>query len=230
MGHFCEKYLPIIFDNDENRGTNQFYDNDYNNSPIAIKRDAELEENSKLALEVLHTSFVNIDKYLSKYSVYQLANGLEYIFNPSFGNIGFLFEERGLNQQKQVETLDALGDLMLYIFEDKAERLGFLEQMPNKDEKDKSLNYTCFMFWETACIPHICDREGIDACLRTMAKCAKSNNLALVEGALHGLGHAQCDYGYPIIQEYICKANFGNTPQSGALRKYAEAAKTGSIL
>jgi len=230
MGHFCEKYLPIIFDNDGSRGTNQFFETDYNEATSILKREAELEENSKLALEVLHTSFMNIDKYLSKYSIYQLANGLEYIFNPSFGNIGFLFENRGLNQKKQIETLDALGDLMLYIHEEKAEPvLGHLDQKP-KNKQNNILNYSCYMFWETACIPHICDREGIDACLRVMAKCAQSHNVAVVEGALHGLGHAQSAYGYPIIQEYIQKANFGNSSLSSALRRYAEAAKTGSIL
>ena len=173
---------------------------------------------------------MDIETYLSKYSPYQLANGLEYIFNPSFSNIGFAFANSDTSQQKRIEILSVLGDLILYIFEDTAEPiLGHLSQEP-KNKRNNSLNGTCYMFWDTACIPHGCDRDTINICLKVMAKCAQSHNIAVVEGALHGLGHAQCAYNYPIIKEYINKARFGNGQNSTVLRQYAEAAKTGYVL
>ena len=45
MGHFCEKYLHSIFDNDGSCGTDQFFEYDETSKPD--KRAVELDENPK---------------------------------------------------------------------------------------------------------------------------------------------------------------------------------------
>lgn len=228
MGSFHDRYISIIFDNDEDRGTDQFFED--NLSAKTKKLEIELYQKPTLVLDILHAAFTNIDKYLSKYSSFQLSNALYCMFNPSFSDYGFVFQNTDTDHEKRIETLRALKDIILYTFEDSAEPVMGHYGQETKYEKQHHLNLSCFLFWEVACIPHGCNRESIDTCLEVMGKCARSHNLAVVEGALHGLGHAHSSYGYPIIQEYIHNANFGNTPHSAALRRYAEAASKGQIL
>ena len=228
MGYFYEKYIPYIFDNDGCRGTDQFFDDMYYYP--RTKYEKELYTKPALVLEVLHPALTNFKVLLSNYTVYQLSNALEYIFNPSLGTYGIVFQDESLDKGKRVETLQALSDFILYIYEDTAEPvLGHLSEVP-KNKKNNHLNGTCYMFWDTACIPYEGAKDITEACLAVMGKCARSKNLAVVEGALHGLGHAWPSYEYPIIQKYIDLANIGHGPKSSALRAYAQNARIGYVL
>ena len=227
MEHYYVKYIPLIFDNDGSRGADQFFNRDVEAKPN--KLELELFQNPELALDVLHATFTNIERHLSKYTVFQLSNALKYIFSPDLSDYGFALKDKDNDQKKRVETLQALSDLILYIFEDTAEPvLGHLGQKPINKLKHH-LNGVCYMFWDIACLPHGGDKEGIDICLKVMGKCVRSSNIAVVEGALHGLGHARDFVDHNTIQRYIRKANFGNGPESDALRRYAQAASLGRI-
>ncbi|MBL4784352.1 MAG: hypothetical protein JKY49_02885 [Cohaesibacteraceae bacterium] len=222
MKHCYERYIPLIFDNDGSRGTDQYFKRDIEAEPN--KLELELLQNPELVLDVLHATFTNIERHLSKYTGFQLSNALNCIFDTGLSDYGFVLRDKDTDQEKRFETLHALSDLILYIFEDTAEPvLGHLNQKPENKLKHH-LNGVCYMFWDIACIPHGCDRECIDICLEVMGKCARSSNIAVVEGALHGLGHARGLADHNTIQRYIRKANFGNGPESDALRRYAKAA------
>ena len=228
MVQLYEKFIPIIFGNYETPGTDQFFDDAHDSARENLA--VELHENPHLVLNVLHTAFTNFEDNLSGYSVYQLSNGLDYIFNPSFSDYGFVFQNQDSDKYKRLETLQCLSKLMLHIFEDSAEPvLGHLNQHPNNPRND-SHNGICYMFWDTAAIPYNCDQDIIETCLAVMGKCAQSRNIAVVEGALHGLGHAQLYSDQALIDKYIDGANIGSGDHVVALRRYADLARRGCVL
>lgn len=226
MGHAHQNYIDLIFANDGNRGWEQYFDDDRGPQDIL---EYELEKNPALELEVLHTCFTKKTKLLSGYSIYQLANGIDCIFNPSLSNLGFCFRNKNLSLKKQKETILGLFSLFSNTFNESVEPiLGHLGEIVS-DARNEHLNHICYMFWDTASIPFKCSDGVALACLEVMKKCACSNNVAVVEGAIHGLGH-MIGYGHDEdVRRYIDGANFGYCSRTTALRRYAEAAKQGRI-
>ncbi|MEP3890366.1 MAG: hypothetical protein ABJN69_07845 [Hellea sp.] len=228
MNQPYDKYIPIIFDNNGDLGSGQYFEDDIDS--LRDKVEIELEEEPTLLIDILHSAFTNFETHLSSYTVYQLSNAIDYIFNPGLSNYGFVFKDDTVDRRKRIEALDSLSDLMLFIYEDTAEPiLGHLSQSVQDKRKD-ILNGVCYMFWDTATIPYNCDEDIRNACLAVMGRCARSNNIAVVEGALHGLGHAQRYSDKKLIEKYIDEANLGTSENSEALRRYAQAAKRGRVL
>ena len=228
MGKSYEKYISIIFDNNGGYGSDQYFEDDID--LLRDKIEFELEKKPALLIDILHTAFTNFETYLSKYTVFQLSNAIDYIFNPGLSNYGFVFKDDTADKRKRIEALHSLSDLMLYIYEDTAEPiLGHLSQSP-QDKRKENLNGVCYMFWDTATIPYNCDEDIRNTCLAVMGKCARSHNIAVVEGALHGLGHAQYYSDQRLIETYINEANLGTGENSEALRQYANAARRGRVL
>jgi len=131
VGSHLEKYLPIIFNNDGSRDTNQYFD-EVQLGEKQKKRLSELHQKPALLLDVLHFAFTNQNLLFENYTPYQLANSLEYLFNPSFAEFDFIFQNRDLELIKQIETIRALGPLFIGIFEPHAESvLGFMSMSVN---------------------------------------------------------------------------------------------------
>ncbi len=229
MGKHLEKYLPVIFDNDGSRGTDQFFD-EFKRSKVHENRVFELNSNLVLLLDVLHYAFTNRHLLLERYSPYQLANSLENLFNPALAEFDFIFQNRDLDLEKQVATIQALGPLMIDIFEPHAEPIFGHLSMSVKDNRNEILNHPCYMFWDTAYIPYNCDKAVVIACVDAMGLCARSTNPALVEGGLHGLGHAVKMYDEEIDAHIRNCINQANLTSSEALADYAARARTGMVL
>ncbi len=223
-----ESYFEMIFGNNGSLGPNQYFDIEQNSENSVAE--IELNSDPNLTLEILHIAFTDFNSCLSQYNCYQLANGLYYIFNPSFSDLGFIFQNTQLDLKKRVKTIEALSGFILHVFEKNAEPiLGHISQK-TKDKANSELNEICYMFWDVACIPYNCQVEIQQACLGVMGQCALSNNIAVVEGALHGLGHAQLYLDGPKLQSYIQNAHIQDGPLSDTLKTYALNAQRGYIL
>ena len=152
--------------------------------------------------------------------------GLELIFNPSFGNLGFCFAEKQIDEKKAVATIIGLGRLIIEIFEPSAPRvLSHLSQHVDGKENDL-ISHLIYMFWDSASIPHKCSEDIRLACFDVMKQCTKSSNIALVESGLHGLGHAVQEYGRARLRPYFSQINFNG---SQMLEAYAQKAMVGAI-
>ena len=231
MGHFSERYIDALFDwHVRDYGTIGF-EHDFNQRHE--KWAIELETNEKLMLEVLLTGFTDSEKYLAKYSPIQITKGLEYIFNEG-SYLGDCLVNRDLDLNKRVQIIEALAPIMLRAFEPHARSPNFIyPEQPVNGKEYNILHHVCYMFWDTACIPYGCEKEIITACIEVMGKCARSQNTAVVEGALHGLGHTIGMGQDDLVRHHIERANVGGTQYdviNNHLRDYAQHAMTGKIL
>ena len=227
MEHSLQTYISFIFNNDGERGYEQFFDDvdDIQKELIEL----ELHENPDIALNVFHNALLNIDEYLCDYTPHQLSNAIDYVFNASLSDLGICYRIDELDLGKKQESIHALSKLFEVTFNQTAEPvLGHLSQKV-KNRENRHLNSVCYMFWDTACIPYNCGEDITLACIEVMRKCARSSNIAIVEGALHGLGHMIGSGHDALIRQCIESANLDFGVQSKALRIYADAAKTGMV-
>ncbi len=227
MEYPFEDYLNLFFNNDGKRGSDQYFEDRDEQDLLESK----LANNPALELEMIHRAFTHKKKYWSNFSPYQIGNGLNYIFNSSLSNLGFCFQNETLDQRKRLESIAALFNLISNSFGIAAGQ-NFSPTGDNSENDSLAhINETCYMFWDTACIPHNCDEKTILACLDVMKKCARSSNFEVVHGALHGLGHLinNSKGNDVLVRSAISQANFGHGQRSDILRRYAEQAKQGQI-
>src|SRR6185295_87095 len=95
------------------------------------------------------------------------------------------------------------------------------------------LNHICYMWWDVFIISGNSEDDGMrplnEACLAVMEQCLALSNVAVLEGALHGLGHFV--NGYPeqcreAIDRFVAERGSELPPQ---LHRYGMAARTGAI-
>jgi hypothetical protein len=166
-------------------------------------------------------------KWLNRYSDAQVRQGLNVMTNNSFSNNVFALQDASIRVDQRLAFIDAIFDLNRDYFEPRCTpHLSHLDYKFTPPEVSP-LNMICYMWWDTFVPP---GKELNDACVSVMENCLHLSNIAILEGALHGLGHWLLDYPKrceSIIQNFLQRRG---AKISLDLRKYAMAAQSGCIL
>ena len=225
MADFREPYLDVIF---EPEGV------EWNTKPLTGKlaaREIELESNSLLVMSVLEYAQEDPKERLRHLGTDALAAGLGRLFDPVHCLDSRCLADKRIPLERRTRLVPLIGDIILSAWENHASHsLGHTETGYNSVSDDTAYaDYLVYMFWDVAWLPHGCERPIIDACIDVMGRCAKSSNPAVVEGALHGLGHMQSyEKGSKRVLHIEGRRRFsGDIGEK--LDAYAEAAKTGMI-
>jgi hypothetical protein len=165
--------------------------------------------------------------WLSRYSDAQVVQGLNVMTNNSFSSNVFALQNNSIPINHRRAFIDAIFDLNRDYFEPRCTpHLSHLDRQFTPPEVSP-LNMICYMWWDTFVAP---GGELNDACLAVMENSLQLSNPAVLEGALHGLGHWQRSYPHrceQIINTFLKDRSKQLSPQ---LRAYAMAAATGCIL
>lgn len=210
-----DEWISSLFDRDEAKGDWRF-DIDY--EPIDVP-------------ETLLCAFIirlnsKLPELLGRYTDWQLAMGLDYIYNPCCSNYAFSIRDGDAPLKTRLAAIESMKNLYRDCFEIRCRPvLGHLS------ERGSEFNDFCYMLWDVTPINYCEGHKNrvaiLDAVADVLEFALSMKNIACLESALHGLGHMV--YKFPraaeIIQSFINKAD---NIDSRILR-YAEAAKTGYI-
>lgn len=194
---------------------------------------AESELNWKLPDDVtadyLAQTFENPGVWRDRFTLQQIADGLAYTWNPSLGDICFLFTSESVPWQLRQRLIQSLVPLYQECF-------GRLcgPGLSHFDEvAENPLNGVCYMFWDVCPLyGQPADRkfrERDSECLRVMEQTLVIDHDACRESALHGLGHWAL--AYPTRVNTIIEQGLktGRKRLRSELLVYAEHAKGGNI-
>jgi hypothetical protein len=212
-------YLDALFDHDPAVGEAWYWQD-----PAAKFQEAldELNRNEGLVVDVLRAAFGDFVTHMADYSPWQVATGVYFIFNNSLSNFAFALKSPARPLQHRVAVVAGLRQVFDRVFERHCE-----EGLGHLDQADNTLNKVCYMFWDVTPIMRLGVPEISAECLGVMRHCLKSRNAALIESALHGLGHSASAFpeAMEAIDEYM-RGSFTKTPE---LLAYAGRARLGLI-
>lgn len=212
-----EPYLNDLFGHDEAAG--KWYWRDW--SAEVLPAFGRMHQEDWVVVEVLSRAFGDFDRHLARFTPWQLATGVYYAFNNSMSNFAYAVRDPRSPIERRVAMVANLSTIFDRVFEPHC--VPVLAHL----HKTTEINSICFMFWdETPVIQR--DIPGIpEAAYSVLEHCLHSTNIAVVESALHGLGHeARADpTAVAIIDGYIARA----TEAPPELLAYAHAARIGGI-
>lgn len=210
------QWIKSLFDKDERKGDWRF---DLDEEPIAVPEELLCCFVYKLNNE--------LPELLKTYSDWQIATGLDYIFNPSCSNYSFTIRDGPSPLEMRLMTIESMKNLYRDCFEINCEPV-----LAQTSEQGSKFNLLCYMLWDVTAISYCKDHREKTALLSAVTNvlhyALSMKNPACIESAIHGLGHLV--YYYPEAAEVI--QDFINQPKGAdpLLLRYAEAAKTGCIL
>ncbi len=170
----------------------------------------------------------DLPELMKDYTVWQLARGIDVIFNANVADYVFDLRDGSASFEKKVEAILSMKKLYSECFFKLCRpRLGHLSEDMNE------LESFCYMIWDVSPLSYCENNDQKDrfysAIAEVMEYALSLNNIACKESALHGLGHLISPPHYPrakdIIQNFIDK----NKNADPRIIKYAEQAKTGMI-
>lgn len=214
------RYLDALFNNNEAKGTTFYWEDKIGDLAAA---EMDLFTDKALCVEVLSTAFGDFDRHLAHFSAWQLATGLHYIFSAGISDLYWAFLDESLPAGSRAAGIRKLTAFFDLVFTPDCEpALGHLSQCTS------DINFVCYMFWDTTYLTGKDLGTINDASLDVMAHCLKSDNIAVVESGLHGLGHAVATLprAGEIIDGYLNRHKGDDTP----LFQYARNARTGCVL
>ena len=202
--------------------------------------------NPARTVDYLTRAFRNIDIIAQDYSDAQMAQALDFLINNAASSHMFpLFDER-VALQARLDCVMSFYDVFAKLFNAKCE-----PTMGHQSEGGNPLNNVCYMWWDIIPLFATGDEKPADAderyanagypitwessqaldepCLQVMEKMLQLDNMACLEGALHGLGHWKSIYPQR-IETIIDTFLAARTDLSESIRAYASAARTGNIL
>jgi hypothetical protein len=187
----------------------------------------EPEFAQELILECIIVTFNDFKQYLSRFNDWQLALGLEYIFNNGYSNFVFTFKDISLPINLRLKAIRSIK----YLFRDCFD-LRCHQSLGHLSELGGHLNYLCYMLWDISPLTYwVDDHDSIklyEAVSEVMEYSLYLSNIACIESGLHGLGHIVSYYqpAVGIIESFIeCRPDLDKR-----LVQYAKQAKTGCIL
>ncbi|WP_444919224.1 hypothetical protein [Microbulbifer sp. JMSA003] len=170
--------------------------------------------------------FDNYDSDLAQYSDWQLALGLEYIFNNTFSDLSFYLRDGPSSLEKRLQAIHSLKHLYSKCLNFRCrDSLGHLSEVGNP------LNNFCYMLWDTTPLSYCEELPDSDALYSAVAEVMEYalslDNLACIESGLHGLGHLELYYkdAPKIVKKFIKDARVKNS----RLLEYAINAESGCI-
>lgn len=211
-----ERWIEYLF-NREQSSVPWYYDED---EPIFLPARQFIRFGTEL--------FTDAGKLLSGFTDAQVQDGLYRIVSNNFSDEIFALRDEAVPIDERRGFVSSVYWLNRDCF-----AVRCTPTLAHLDEPGASpLNEICYMWWD---ISIICgEREPAleplnEACFEVMEKCLELANVAVQEGALHGLGHF-CDYYPERCRALIDSFLEGNKEQRVGLRDYAESAKTGCVL
>ncbi|HUS34992.1 MAG TPA: hypothetical protein VM680_06535 [Verrucomicrobiae bacterium] len=172
-------------------------------------------------------------EFLRPYSDAQVNQGLNVLISNGISNSIFALKDEAILIERRTAFLRAIFDLNRECFEPRC--------TPHLSHRDRdatpsdvsALNAICYMWWDIFIIYGATDDPPTiplhDACLWVMENSLQLSNPAVLEGALHGLGHwtlyqpQRCE---KIIDDFLRTHAKNLSPE---LQAYASAARTGCI-
>lgn len=211
-----DQWIVSLFNRDETNGDWRF---EIDNEPIDIPE--------KLLPDFIIRLNSELPEIIERYTDWQLAMGLDYVYNPACSNCAFSIRNSATALSKRLAAIESIKNLYRDCFESRCKpALGHLSEHGNE------FNGLCYMLWDITPLGR-CDEDDphrtavFNAVTDVLDYALGMKNIACLESALHGLGHTV--YYFPkaaeIIQAFIDKSS-NLDPR---ILRYAEAAKTGCI-
>lgn len=210
-----EKFITDLFDHDESKGDWRF----------DIEIDKDISENDEEVVALIIYLFQHYREDVDKYSDWQIATGLSYIFNSCF-SYAYTIRDGNAPLSDKLSAVRAIKLLYQHCFEQRCSpTLGHL------DERWNSLNNLCYMLWDETPLSY-CEnmpqkKHFYESVSEVMEYSLSLNNIACIESGLHGLGHLVMYF--PEAADSI--QNFIDTAKNidPRLIRYVLQAKTGCI-
>lgn len=172
---------------------------------------------------------------LKPYSDGQINDGLYAIISNNVSDDIFALKDPSIPLGQRVAFLEAIFELNRDCFVPRCTpHLSYLDWVGAPEKHALSpLNSICYMCWDIFIIYGDREDKALDplnrACLRVMEKSVRLSNIAVQEGAFHGLGHFALYYPEEcaaIIDAFLAE----ETILPPKLLEYALGARTGGVL
>jgi hypothetical protein len=212
-----DHWLKLIFDHEIDERQAEWY----------FQPDAETEPvDPATYVKYTTTLFRNSAELLRPYSDIQKYQGLNVLISNCASNNILALLDNAIPLEDRLAFINAIFDLNQQTFETRCTpHLSHLDRHSTPPEVSP-LNMICYMWWDTFVSPGGALNE---ACLWVMEKALHLANPAVLEGALHGIGHWRSEYPRrceTMIAEFLDRRGRELSPE---LRVYAQAAQTGCI-
>jgi hypothetical protein len=169
--------------------------------------------------------FADIGAYADRFTEGQLCSGLEYLINPSCGDVCYSFLDEAVGDSDRVAALASMYEVFNVVFRPRCTSA----VSHNATSPIRPYNRICYMWWD------VFPRHGIPArtafnsldkaILDTLEKILWLDSIPCKESALHGLGHWHV--GNPMSVEGVIDRGEPQIPE--ILKRYAASAKVGSV-
>lgn len=176
--------LRLIFDHPE--GEHWYWD------ATAREIEAAIPHDDPHTFEVIISALDNIPVLMKQYSGWQIATGFEFLFNNALSLYPFLFADERIAESDRVLTAGKLFGLFNILFRTTATWTtgpAHLQKVSPADPVQGYINMVCYMFWDNCPLTELGIPAIRAACIDVMERCLAVPNNAVIEGALHGLGH-----------------------------------------
>ena len=212
-------YIDAIFGHDPRQGEWYWAEP----APQHMPSLRALEHDAGLTVDVLLKAFREFDSHLAGYAPWQVATGFNFIFNNSLSNLAFALKSPARPATTRAAVVTSLRSVFDRVFEPHCERV-----LCHLDRSSSELNRICYMFWDVTPILHFGVEEIRRECFSLMKHCLGSSNPAVVESAIHGLGHnaLKDPHARDLVDAYIRRPGL----REPDLVAYARRARTGMIV
>lgn len=212
-----DQWIKYLFDHDEAKSDWRW---DIDIEPVEVP--------SKIFPDFVIQFHEDLPNLIKTYTVWQLAMGIDVIFNANVADYVFDWRDGEASLEKKTEAILSMKKLYSECFFKLCRpRLGHLSEDMNE------LENFCYMIWDVSPLSYCENNDQKDRFYKVIAEVMEYalslNNIACKESALHGLGHLISPPYYPeakdIIQNFIDK----NKNADHRIIAYAQNAKTGCI-
>jgi hypothetical protein len=213
--------IDVLFDHTEGE--------DWYWGEAAKKIEETIPHNDPRSFDVITSSLDQLPELMRRHSAWQIATSFEFLFNNVLSSYPFLFADERIAEPYRVRTVRKLFKLFDLFFRNAVtcnDGPVHLQREFVGDPVQGYVNTVCYMFWDNCPLTDLGLPSIRDACRDVMEQCLTIPNHAIIESALHGLGHlAPGDTRAAEIA--LSYSRRGTGPQE--LLAYAKAASEGHV-
>lgn len=141
-------------------------------------------------LDTIEAALDQLPDLMTRYSAWQIATGFEFLFNNALSSYAFLFADARIAEADRVRTAGKIFRLFDLLFRNAATWTGPAHRDRNTAAGPQGyINTVCYMFWDNCPLTDMGIPAIRAACIDVMERCLLIPNNAVIESALHGLGH-----------------------------------------
>lgn len=173
--------------------------------------------------------FTHLRQDVAGLPVPHIARGLRRLFYPEEGDTVFALRHDAAPLEARCAALRAMGGLYADLFAPHCAAV----LLHLSERGGNALNEVCYMLWDATPLNYVrgmAEEEAAatrDAVLAVLSEACRSDHIACVESALHGLGH-MAPY-HPAEAQKIIDDALQRPGLDPRLRRYAEAARRGLV-